>query len=419
MGWVRRAIPAKSVQPDPILVGLDLNSSAARAVHGPTHIEPRPLALAGSAEDLPMVLSLENRHAVAGQAGAALCRQAPHLACLDFLAFLGERREWTAGRHRLDAGKALRVVFDHLQTACADAEGIVLAVPGYLTRAQVALIMPLATKAKLKILGSLSSPLANAVAAYSVQPWVGTALVLDIDDHALVASTVTADTDQLWVHATQKWPALNLRAWKGRILDAIADRCVRQSRRDPRDCASAEQSLYEQLEHALGRAREGKFVEVLIQTTHWYQNLILRPEEFAAFCERLVGQTVDQVRTLLASASTREAIQCICVTHAVGRLPGLAGALEKAIQMQPPTADAMPSTDFGDDLLEPLSEPAGVVVLPHDAAARTAHSVAVLFHRKELARGHLELTIPLPKSDAAPTDPDPAKRNLRILSADP
>jgi len=419
MGWVRRAIPTKNVQPDPILVGLDLNSTAARAVHGPAHIEPRPLVLGGAAEDLPMILSLENRHPVAGHAGAVLCRQAPHLACLDFLASLGERREWAAGRHRLDAAKALRVVFDHLQGACADAEGIVLAVPGYLTRAQVALIAQLAAKAKLKIVGSLAAPLANALAAYSVQPWVGTALVLDIDDHALVASTVTADGDQLWVHATQKWAALNLRVWKGRILDAIADRCVRQSRRDPRDCASAEQSIYEQLEHALGRAKEGKFVEVLIQTTHWYQNLILRPEEFASFCDRLVAQTVDHVRSLLASASTRETIRCICVTHAASRLPGLVGVLEKAIQAQPQSAEPLPSADFGDDLIEPLGEPAGVVVLPHDAAARSAHNIAVSFQRKELARGHLELTIPLPKSEATPADADPAKRNLRILSADP
>src|SRR5262249_37716820 len=149
-----------------------------------------------------------------GRAGAALCRQSPHLACSDFLAHLGERREWQAGRHRLNADQALTIVFEHLQAACSEGTEIVLALPGYLTRAQAALIPHLAANAKLRLTGSVNAPLANALAAWSSQPWNGTALLVDVDDHALTASTLTADGEQLWVHATQKWSALNLRAWK-------------------------------------------------------------------------------------------------------------------------------------------------------------------------------------------------------------
>jgi hypothetical protein len=398
-------------------MGLELNASVARAVHGPAQMDPRPLVLQGTREDMPMILSLENRHPEPGQAGAALVRKAPHLACLDFLAALGERREWVAGRHRLDATKALRIVFEHLHRACTEVDGIVLALPGYLNRGQVALATPLAVKAKLNISGSLAGSLANALTAHSLQPWAGAALVVDIDDHALTASTVTADGRQLWVHTTQKWPALNLRTWKGRILDAVADRCVRQSRRDPRDSAVAEQSLYEQLDPAMERVREGKFVEMLIQTNHWYQNLILRPEEFTGFCERLVVQAVDQLKSLLASASTAEPARLVCLTHTAARLPGLMTALDKVVQMPSEIAAPAPSADFGEDLLESVPSPAGLIALPPDAAARGAHGLAVRFHRKELARGHFELRVPLPQSDG--TDPDSAQRNLRILSADP
>ena len=46
----------------------------------------------------------------------------------------------------------------------------------------------------------------------------------------------------------------------------VADRCIRQSRRDPRDSASAEQALYDQLEDALESAAKGKTVDLLSQT---------------------------------------------------------------------------------------------------------------------------------------------------------
>src|SRR5207248_5709790 len=128
------------------------------------------------------------------------------------------------------------------------------------------------------------------LAAHATLPWTGTALVLDADDHALSAATVVADGGQLWLQAGHDWPALNVRAWKGRLLDRVADRCIRQSRRDPRDSASAEQSLYEQLEDALTAAGQGRMVELLIQTTSWYQNLLVRPEEILTFCEGLVSQ---------------------------------------------------------------------------------------------------------------------------------
>src|SRR5437763_733306 len=74
-------------------------------------------------------------------------------------------------------------------------------------------------------------------------------------------------------------PRLNLQAWKTRLLDAVADRCVRHSRRDPRDSAPSEQMLYEQLDGALDACRQGRSVELVIEAAHWYQNVILGPEE--------------------------------------------------------------------------------------------------------------------------------------------
>src|SRR5207248_1328367 len=82
------------------------------------------------------------------------------------------------------------------------------------------------------------------------------AVVLDADDHALSAAVVVADGEQLSVHSAQCWPHLNLRVWNGCLVDAVADRCIRQSRRDPRDTAAAEQALYEQIDESLDSCGE-------------------------------------------------------------------------------------------------------------------------------------------------------------------
>src|SRR5207245_2590845 len=140
-----------------------------------------------------------------------------------------------AGRHRFDALKALTVVFESFQPTLGHAKGIVLAVPAYLTRAQVMLLPPLAEKTSLPLLGAVQAPLANALTAYREEPWSGLALVVDIDDHALTAAAVSANDHQLTIDAAQSWPQLNLRVWKGRLIDAVADRCIRQSRPDPPD----------------------------------------------------------------------------------------------------------------------------------------------------------------------------------------
>ncbi len=215
----------------------------------------------------------------------------------------------------------------------------------------------------------------------------------------------------------QAWPQLNLRAWKGCLLDMVADRCIRQSRRDPRDSALAEQSLYEQLEEALDRGQQGKMVELLIQTSNWYQNLLLRPEEMVAFCERLVRRVVDGIEAMLGSQFGRGVLRCVIATRAVGSLPGLVSALQSFVQEQAPAREREPSSDFGEDLIQDGGEPAPLTVLAADAVARAAHDLAVRFHRGELPRGQLDLSVPLPTS-MPPAAGQPYKRNLRILSPD-
>ena len=67
---------------------------------------------------------------------------------------------------------------------------------------------------------------------FNVAP--GGALIVDADDHALSWTLVNAEDAQAKLTAERVEPALGVRAWKERLLNCIADSCIRHSRRDPR-----------------------------------------------------------------------------------------------------------------------------------------------------------------------------------------
>ena len=366
------------------LVGLDLDAGRARAVSGPAGLTPKPLAVGDGERDLPLALSLEGRRPGVGRAGLALLRRSPHLACVDFLPYLGQDRLWEAGRHQIDPAKAMALVFERLRPIFEGIHGLALTLPNYLTRAQATKLTDLAKKSKLPALGSVISSLALARIAHAQQPWFGLALIIDVDEFALSWTAVVVDEPpaprQMRALVLQAVPALGLRAWRDVLLDGIADRCVRQTRRDPRESAVAEQALYDQLDGALDVCRRGKMVELTVQSAQWFQNLILPPAELALHCRALVAVAVSGLRPLLSTAQSDGPPEVLLASAAVARLPGLLPELQRQ-----------------------LGEHTRTVVLPGDATAQAVHQLAELWKAKKLAAGHIEAALPLAraaKSDA-------------------
>jgi molecular chaperone DnaK (HSP70) len=358
------------------LLGLDLNSSRARAVCGTAGL-PRPMALDGTERELPLAVSLEQpRRPVVGRAGVQLCKRLPHLACLDFLPHLGTPREWKVGRRRFDSAEVLNLVLNQLQSPCAGVQALALALPSYLTRSQAGLLAKQMQKAKLPLLGSVTAPLALAWSAHEQDPWRGLAVVLDADSHAMTMTVISADEPgakrQARVVVDQALPHLGVRAWKDRLLDAIADRCIRQSRRDPRESAEAEQRLYEQLDDACDACQGGKRFELAVQAAHWYQNVPLQPQEFETFGLPLVKRTLEALTALLTTAEAERPPVVILLSAAAGRLPGLATAL-----------------------CDQASAGTTVALLSPDAAAKAAHEFLSRWQSGALPSGHVDVTVPL------------------------
>src|SRR5262249_11052667 len=160
-----------------------------------------------------------------------------HRTFQNFLANLGEPplpgRNWLA-QPPLDSLQALGLVFHRLQPICSASDGVVLSLPGYLSRAQAELALSLGRQLRFPMLGSIPAPVAGALVAYAEQAWYGAALVVDIDDHALTLTAVNAAQGNAQFLETRSLTHLGLRVWKERLLNALSDCCVLQSRRDPR-----------------------------------------------------------------------------------------------------------------------------------------------------------------------------------------
>lgn len=354
------------------LIGIDLNATRLLAVGGPDGAPAHPVPLDGSHAEIPMALSLEKRRAEIGQAALAICRRSPFLVCRDFLSHIGSERVWTGGRHKLDAARATSVVFEMLRPVGKRSGGVTLTVPGYLTNDQAAQVRKLAEKARLPILGLATAPLALGWATRMEEPWTELAMVADADEHALTWTALGVSEGQVCLLGQRTLPHLGVAAWKNRLLDALADRFVRQSRRDPRDSAHAEQMLYDQLERAGDACHQSRLVEFAVETEHWYQNLILKPEEYLAIVAPLALRVALERQALDEELTLHEPARILFVTAAATQLPGLMEAVRDSVKVE-----------------------VEITALPADATARAAHELAVCMHRGELPRANLDLAIPL------------------------
>ncbi|VTS05491.1 hypothetical protein [Tuwongella immobilis] len=371
--------------------GLDLTASSARAVAGRLP-QLRPLLLDDSHDDLPLAINLERRVPEVGRSALALSRKMPHFCCQGFLGQLGDPTEWRAGKVRFDALGALQLVFEKLQPHLEVATQLAIALPVYLTNVQVEMLTTVATRAKLSINGTITWPLALLASAPTVQAespllssrharvemtaergmMPGRMLLVDVDDCAMSFVLLQVERDEATLLGHLHLPALSKRVWIDRMLNSLADRCIRVCRRDPREDANAEQLLVDQFDEKLDQVRQGNRVCLTVRSERWYQDLIYQPEEMDGTCPGLQTHAVDSVRDLLQSSSGRGAVHSIWMTHAAGRLPGLATAL-----------------------LHRLAPEAECRWMPAHAVARSTCLLLEAWRSGQLPRTHVDRTIRL------------------------
>jgi hypothetical protein len=387
------------------VVGMEISGTRVCAVLGEIGAYPLALPLEPPAQELPLALSLEKSTLEIGAPAMRLQRHRPHLVCQGFLAHLGDpHKTWSAGRHKLDARQALAHVWQRLEPMCRRARVVSATLPCYLGAPQAELVRSLAEQARVPLLGTVSASVAAALAGYAEQAWIGCVLVIDVDDQALTLALIKAVEGSAQVLEQRTLPQLGLRAWKDRLLNALSDCCVLQSRRDPRDAPLAEQALYEQLDNLLEAGCQGRHLHLGIQATSWYQNLLIQPEQTIAFCHQLIRRLLTEIESLVEGLGPDEMPTSVLLTHAAGRLPALVTVLRQMVEgwRNKPGVLGRPLTrlhdeDFGEDLMrETGGEHPSVAVLSADALARAAHGVGAWLLHGDLPPGHLEGAAPLP-----------------------
>ena len=401
-------------------VGLELNATMAWGVSGPSGEYPPTLVLDPPAHELPLAIHLEKSTPEVGMAGRREAREKPHFVCDDFLPFLGatgpKAPKWHVGRHKLDAEAAFALVLARLAAHCKGAGDVVVALPSYINVPQATIVHRLAQKAKLKLSATLSSPLAAALASYAEQAWVSSAVILDIDDHALSLAHVVATEGLAQIRDIRSLPTLGLKAWKSRLLNSLADVCVWQTRRDPRDTPKAEQHLYDHLDELMDATLQAKVQQIGVQGNQWYQNLLVSPEQTVHFCGNLLKSLQVEIERFLNGLRGEEATPTFVLTHAAGRLPGLLPMLRKMQESQPrrpvPALKVKPKTaleDFGESLMAVSGQGhASTVVLTPDALARGAHGLDA----QQGTHSDEEAMLPLP----LPVDAGPARLAFQGLN---
>jgi hypothetical protein len=201
----------------------------------------------------------------------------------------------------------------------------------------------------------------------------GTVVVVDVDEYALSAVVVAVERDRVRLVTSACWPRFSQKAWKERLIDAVADRCIRLCRRDPRDSADAEQSIFEQLDDALDRARSGLRSNLTVRTDHWFQDVVLQPDEFDGLCSALAKGTAEAIHDMVGGIGLPVPPREVWLTHEASRLPGL----NATIQLN-------------------SHEGTAIETLPRRAVAHAAASLVSRWLSAELPRAHLDSVIPLP-----------------------
>jgi len=357
------------------LIAFDMDASRVRGAIGCPGGVAEPILLEGESLDLPMAVSLEGRQLQVGAPGVRLLRRLPHLTCHDFLACLGTGRQWNGGRHRLKADAALKYVIKHLEPVWSRSAGVGLSLPTYLEPHQALAFAAAARDAKLPLRGMVATALPMAYAAYQQEPWSGPALVLELDDHALTWTAVTAEDGAIHRLGSHVLPHLRHTAWKERLLNWVAESCIRQSRRDPRAYPDVEQMLFDQIGRVLTTRPQGQILELVIVREQWYHNLLLRFEDLAQVCAPYVKQVITAMDELMTAFDPPGVPAAVIVSWTAAQLPGLIAALDAHWERK-----CVARACHADPKAEEEPETRTVTVLPAGAVAETVVPLAVGWH---------------------------------------
>jgi len=196
---------------------------------------------------------------------------------------------------------------------------MLLAVPAWYSREQLALLLGVAKEAGLEVLGLVDA----AVAAASLEPVPDSVLQLELAMQRAVVTSLERGVDLHRVRfdllPQQGWLVLQ-QAW----AESIAAAFVRKTRYDPLHEATSEQRLWDGLPGWLEVLQQEATVTIGMESAGRSHEVELSRDEFAAAAARIYDPVVQAVQRARSSAGPLH----VRVSHRWAALPGLLERLE-------------------------------------------------------------------------------------------
>jgi hypothetical protein len=247
--------------------------------------------------------------------------------CADFLPNLGQDQRRPRRPEAISPARALALVALRLREPLSECDRLWLCLPGYLSEPQAMECGAALAKTRLRILGVIPSAVALAMAARA-ESEERTFVTVEVDSHCLTFGRVEASEDGLRLAEHHVALGLGMNAWWEAMLNGIAEICIRQNRRDFRDCGTAEQGIFGQLDDVVSAASRGELIEIVIRTKQWCQNLILRPEQINAMCAPVALCGANALAEWLEEKALRS--NSVILSDDAASRPGLKTAIEEA-----------------------------------------------------------------------------------------
>ncbi|MCS7166268.1 MAG: hypothetical protein RMI91_01985 [Gemmatales bacterium] len=223
----------------------------------------------------------------------------PAGALSDFLPDWRPDKLWRIGSRKITSQRLLQLILAPLHSTLRHCPLWGMLLPSYWDEAQFADFTRELHRAGLISGVPVAQDLALACAAWQQHgPW-NLALVVDLDDHALVVTQASCREPDVFVQRRLVVPELGRRIWIARLINLCAELSIRLCRQDPRLSRQAFQHLAFELTTVLPRLHQEHF-HFQLHVSDFHAEFSLTPELVKQACLQLAQASAKLIKDLLA-----------------------------------------------------------------------------------------------------------------------
>lgn len=285
----------------------------------------------------------------------------PHLVVASFLDRFGDDSAvWALGRHRLTSRAAVVMALQIVKERLGSVRRLLVSVPSVWRPEQAKLLKDAIQEVGFDSLGIVPRELLFGLESSSGESaWKHEGLLLDADERTFTAAILRPTVTDLRQVSVAGRPDLGRAAWRRRLIDAVALRCIATERRDPRATPEAEQLLFDQSEAWFASLVEGQSLKAEAYLSHRALPFVvtLTAADAALACRDLAEAAAEVALALHAKTVRPDAGGMLFLTSEAAQLPGLAARLyEKSAHMISVTAVGVHLAPTALSLAESIAE---------------------------------------------------------------